>query len=175
MDFLELAKKRYSCRSYKNNPVLEEYINLILEAGRVAPSAANFQPWHFIVVKEKKNMEKLYQAYEREWFKTAPVIIVICGNHSISWKRKDGKDFCDIDIAITVDHITLQAAELDLATCWICNFDAKLCSKLLKLPKYIEPIVLLSLGYPLDKTDFNRHSSKRKSLKKIYHKEFFRS
>ena len=56
--------------------------------------------------------------------RTAPCVIVICGDHGASWKRKaDGKDLCDVDVAITTDHMTLQATELGLATCWICNFD----------------------------------------------------
>ena len=94
-------------------------------------------------------------------------MIVICGDHSVSWKRSDGKDHCDTDVAITTDHMTLQATELDLATCWICAFDPEKARTLLKLPDHLEPVVLLPVGYPLDEFDPERHSEKRKPLSEI--------
>jgi len=174
MDFLNLAKKRYSCRKYNSKPVEQEKLDLVLEAGRIAPSAANLQPWHFLIVRQKENLDKIGKAYHRDWFMTAPCVIIICGDHNKSWKRMDNKDHCDIDIAIATDHMTLQAAELGLGTCWICNFDAKLCSKLFNLPACLEPIVLLPLGYPLDTSDPERHGSKRKPLKDILSYETFK-
>ncbi len=167
MKFLDLAKRRYSCRKYDKRPVEQEKLDIILEAARIAPSAANCQPWHFIVIREKEALKKIHSTYHREWFADAPCVIVICGDHSKSWKRKDGKDHSDIDIAITVDHMTLQAAELELGTCWICNFENELCGKLLNLPSNLEPAVLLPVGYPLDSADPERHGTKRKSLGEI--------
>ena len=166
--FIELAKARYSCRNYDTRPVEQEKLDLILEAGRVAPSAVNFQPWHYYVLQEPEDLEKFYPAYHREWFRTAPCVIVICADHSASWKRKaDGKDHADVDAAITTDHMTLQATELGLATCWICNFDVEKCRELLKLPDHLEPVVILPLGYPLDAVDPERHDAKRKPLSEI--------
>jgi nitroreductase len=167
MDFIQLAKTRYSCRNFDIKPVEQEKLDLVLEAGRIAPSAANLQPWYFIVIKEKENLEKIWKVYSREWFRNAPCVIIICGNHSQSWKRKDRKDHCDIDIAITTDHMTLEAADLGLGTCWICNFDAELCTKLFNLPANLEPIVLLPLGYPIGTSDPDRHATQRKLLKDI--------
>jgi nitroreductase len=166
--FIELAKARYSCRKYDSRPVEQEKLDLILEAGRVAPSAVNFQPWHFYVIREKENLERFYGAYHREWFRTAPCVIVICAAHSQSWKRKeDGKDHADVDVAICADHMTLQATELGLATCWICNFYVDKTRELLKLPDHLEPVVILPVGYPLDSTDTERHTHKRKPLSEI--------
>lgn len=167
MKFLELAKNRFSCRHYDNRPIEQEKLNMVLEAGRIAPSAANYQPWHFIIITGQEELEKIHSVYHRDWFKTAPCVLVICGDHSKSWKRKDGKDHCDIDVAIAVDHMTLQATELGLGTCWICNFENELCSKLLKLPSNLEPAVILPIGYPLDSPDPDRHGLKRKSMKEI--------
>jgi nitroreductase len=171
MEFIDIAKKRYSVRSYLSKTVDEGKLLKVLEAGRVAPSAVNIQPCHFIVIKDEMNRQKICSAYHRDWLKEAPVIIVVCGDHSTSWKRKDGKDHCDIDIAIAVDHMTLQAAELELGTCWVCNFDKQKCSEVLTLPENLEPMVILPLGYPADTTDINRHSIKRKSLDSIVHWE----
>jgi len=163
MDFLELARNRYSCRKYDTRPVEKEKLEKILEAGRIAPSAVNNQPWHFFVV-TGPGLERFHSAYHREWFRSAPCVIAICGDHEQSWKRADGKDHCDIDIAITTDHMTLQATELGLATCWICNFDPVRTTELLGLPGHSEPMVLLPVGYPLDRPDPDRHSEKRKPL-----------
>ncbi len=166
--FLDLAKHRYSCRNYDNRPVEEEKLRLVLEAGRVAPSAVNFQPWHFYVIQGESELGSFHAAYHREWFRTAPCVIVICGDHRTSWKRKaDGKDLCDVDIAICTDHMSLQATELGLATCWICNFDTQITREYLDLPAEMEPLVILPLGYPLDVVDPDRHDQKRKALPEI--------
>ena len=74
--------------------------------------------------------------------------IVICGDHSTSWKRpSDGKDHCDIDIAICTEHLCLAATQMGLGTCWVCNFDARQCADILSLPPHIEPIVIVPIGY----------------------------
>jgi len=166
MDFLQLAKVRYSSRKYKQQSVEDDKLDFVLEAGRVAPSAANYQPWFFIVVRSE-NIENLRACYTREWFSTAPMCIVICSDHSRSWKRGDGKDSADIDAAIAADHITLAAASIGLATCWICNFNKPKLSEVLNLPDHVEPVVILPLGYPDDAVDSERHSEKRKPLKDI--------
>ncbi|NLW60572.1 MAG: nitroreductase, partial [Firmicutes bacterium] len=118
MSFLELTKKRYSVRKYKDQPVEREKLLQVLEAARNAPSACNFQPWHFIVLTDETIKSKVAETYPRDWFKKAPVVIVACGDHSVSWKRADGKDHCDVDLAIAVEHMALAAAELGLGTCW---------------------------------------------------------
>jgi len=168
MSFLDIAKNRYSCRNYDSAPVEKVKLDLILEAGRVAPSAVNLQPWHFYVINESDDLEKFHSAYHREWFRTAPCVIVVCGDHERAWKRKvDGKDHSDVDVAITTDHMTLQATELGLGTCWICNFDVEKAREILKLPSHMEPVVILPVGYPLDDVDPDRHDEKRKPLSEI--------
>ena len=161
-----MAKLRYSSRKYKKQQVEDDKLRIVLEAGRIAPSAANYQPWIFIVVKSE-NIERIQSCYPREWFKSAPVAIVLCSNHSVSWKRSDGKDHADIDIAIAADHMTLAATDNGLSTCWICNFDNKKAVEVLNLPSNIEPVVILSLGYAEDVADTERHSAKRKNIRDI--------
>lgn len=164
MSFLELAKKRYSVRVYKDIPVEKEKLYQVLEAGRLAPSAVNYQPLHFIVVTEENLKSRIIEAYPKEWFKKVPAIIIICGDHSKSWKRKDGKDHCDIDAAIAVDHMTLAAADLGLGTCWVCAFDAKKCYEVLGLPENMEPITLMPIGYAVENQEPEK---KRKSIDEI--------
>jgi nitroreductase len=171
MKFNELIVQRQSTRNFKNTPVEKNKIVKVLEAARMAPSAVNYQPWHFIVVQKKENLEILYKTYHREWFKTAPAIIVACADHSASWKRSiDGKDSAEIDVAIAVDHLTLQAAELELGTCWVCNFDTERCAEYLKLPLHISPVALIPIGYPAEKTVPRK---KRKPIDEIVHWENF--
>jgi nitroreductase len=171
MEFIDLAKKRYSVRNYLPKQIDEGKLFKVLEAGRVAPSAVNIQPWHFVILRNEESKKKIYPAYRREWLKEAPILIVVCGDHSVSWKRSDGKDYCDVDISITVDHMTLQAAELELGTCWVCNFDKNKVSEALNLPEKIEPIVILPLGYPADTVDVDRHTQKRRPIESILHWE----
>jgi len=148
MDFKSLIKARHSVRKYKPEVLSDELLNEVLDAGRIAPTAVNKQPFVFIVLTEKEKLDAIYQAYPREWFATAPQVIVICGDHQASWKRNDGKDHADIDVAIATDHMTLRAAELGLGTCWVCNFDVEKATKALNLPGHIEPAVLLPIGRP---------------------------
>jgi nitroreductase len=170
--FLELAKARYSVRNYQPKPVEKEKLMIVLEAGRIAPSAANYQPWHFIVIQDPAIRKKLDATYNRSWFSQAPVVIVICGDHKEAWKRGDGKDHTDIDASIAIDHMTLAAAEIGLGTCWICNFDAKMASEVLQLPENIEPIAYLPLGYPGGDKIHPCHTD-RKPLGKIVHWDKF--
>ncbi|NOU61909.1 nitroreductase family protein [Marinifilum caeruleilacunae] len=171
MDLRTIIENRYSVRSYQTKEVEEEKLIKILEAGQLAPSAVNFQPWHFIVVREEENHQKVSEIYHREWFKEAPVYIIICGDHQAAWKRKeDGKDHTDVDAAIAIDHMTLQATELGLGTCWICNFYVEKCREYFQLPEHIEPIAILSLGYP---NDDKIPAKKRKTLDEIVHWEKF--
>lgn len=171
MSFLELAKKRYSVRNYKPEPVSDDDLHYVLEAGRVAPSAVNYQPWTFLVIRQPENLEGVYGLYHREWFRQAPVVIILLADHDKAWKRADGKDHADIDAAIAADHMTLAAADRGLGTCWVCNFDKEKTVRHFNLPPHLEPVILLPLGYPDSVVDINRHETKRKKQEEIVHFE----
>ncbi len=173
MDFLHLARKRYSTRQFDSKTVEPDKLSRILEAGRIAPSAANYQPWYFIVITEIEQRKKFWSVYQQPWFMDARVYIVLCADHNTSWKRSDGKDHSDIDIAIAADHMTLAATEIGLGTCWICHFDVAACRKILNLPDYIEPVVILPVGYPLDSGNPNRHTNERKQIAAVVYYERF--
>jgi len=161
MELQAVIKERFSVRSYKDCVVPRETIREILELTSLAPSAVNFQPWHFIVITEEKGLESLRGVYHRQWIQSAPVIIVACVDHRESWKRgSDGHDFGEVDVAIAIDHLTLAATDKGLGTCWVCNFDVPACKKVLQLPDHLEPLALIPLGFPDTKTPIK----KRKSL-----------
>jgi nitroreductase len=162
---LELMKQRCSVRQYQDRRIERDKLLYVLEAARVAPSACNNQPWRFFVIEDPSLIAKIAPS----WVSAAltPVLIVACGDHRLAWKRKDGKDHCDIDMAIAVDHMTLAAAEIGLGTCWICAFDAKRCAQLLNLPEHLEPVALLPIGYPAEGKSPDRHATERKPLEQI--------
>lgn len=173
MAFIDIAKKRYSSRKFLDKPVEKELLLKVLEAGRVAPSAKNKQPWHFVVITNEETLKNIKGCYERKWIEAAKCIIVVCGDHREAWRRADGKIHTNIDVAITIDHITLAATDLGLSTCWVCMFDVMKCASIMELPEGVEPIALIPIGYPADETDENRHDKLRKPLDEIVHWEKF--
>lgn len=166
MDFLELAKKRYSVRKYQEKKVEEEKLIKILEAGRVAPTAANLQPQRLIAVQEKEGLEKLKKAAR---IFEAPLAIIVCADRNIAWKRPlDGKRTVDIDATIVTDHMMLQAAELGLGSVWICHFKSDVIKQEFNLPDDLEPINILALGYAQgESASPDRHDKLRKPLKDL--------
>ncbi|MFA7677473.1 MAG: nitroreductase family protein [Candidatus Omnitrophota bacterium] len=148
MNVFEAIDKRRSVRNYKNNPVSDENIFKILEAARQAPSASNRQEWRFVVVKDKTSREKLsLAARNQEFISSAPVIIACCAQtdyHCMSC----GQLSYVIDLAISIDHMTLAAVELGLGTCWVGAFYEDEVRKILSIPKNIRVVELLTLGYP---------------------------
>lgn len=171
MKFLDLARHRYSVRDYKPDPITEEDLLYVLEAGRVAPSAVNYQPWKFLVIRDETALKGVHSLYHREWFRQAPCVIILLLDHEQAWKRSDGKDHGDIDVSIAADHMTLAATEKGLGTCWVCNFDKQKTVEYFNLPENLEPVVFLPIGKPDSAPDINRHGEKRKPLEEIIHYE----
>jgi nitroreductase len=163
MSFLELAQKRYSVRSYQKREVEPEKIKLILEAGRVAPTGANFQPQRLLVIQTKDGLEKLKNSAN---LFDAPLAIIVCGDSEDVWKRPyDGKSILDIDVSIVTDHMMLQATELDLGTIWVCYFKPDILRRDFNIPKNLNPINILGIGYASgEPAAANRHNKTRKPL-----------
>ena len=163
MKLLELIKIRYSCRKYQPTSVEQEKMDYIIECVRLAPSACNKQPWMFRIVTKEEERKKLCQCYNREWFATAPVMVIASILHDEEWVRGDGKPHGDIDIAIAVEHLCLAATEQGLGTCWVCNFNAALLKERFALPADEEPAVVIPIGYPADEP----RQKKRKPIGEI--------
>lgn len=170
MSFSSLVKKRRSIRGYADTPVSFDTLKKLFETARFAPSACNLQPWHFIVIRDEVNRNKLSSVYPKPWFISAPVIIAACCDHSVSWKRNEKRDFGEIDVAIALDHLTLAAAEEGLGTCWIGAFNFEEATLQLGLPEHITPVAFTPLGYPLEQA---ASVKSRKSVDLILHFEKF--
>jgi nitroreductase len=153
MDFGELIRQRYSVRAYKPDPVDEELLRRVLEAVRLAPSAANRQAYQFIVIHTRGREAELKGIYHRSWFVQAPLVICACGV----------PNYNDVDVAIAMDHLVLAATELGLGTCWVAAFDPAAARQVLGLPQDVEPIAFTPLGYPADQPELKR----RKDLSEL--------
>ena len=163
MEFSELIKERYSVRAYKLNPVEDEVLNQVLEAARLAPTAANRQPFQLIVIPTAGREAELKRIYPRDWFVQAPLVICACGIPARAWVRSDGKNYNDVDVAIVMDHLILAATDLGLGTCWVGAFDPAAAREVLALPDGVEPIAFTPLGYPADRP----RPKKRKALSEL--------
>jgi nitroreductase len=150
MEFFDVVRKRYSVRAYKNAPVEKEKLEKILEAAWLAPTAANMQPFQFIVIETRGHEAELKRVYPRDWFVQAPLVICACALPTEAWTRRDGKNYADVDATIALDHLILAAADLGLGTCWIAAFDPAAARAVLRLPAGVEPLAFTPLGYPAD-------------------------
>mgnify|MGYP002580450879 CR=1 FL=1 len=166
MNFLDIAKTRYSVRSYKDKRVEKEKLEQILEAAHVAPTAANLQPVRLLVVQEKEGLDKISEAAN---IYSAPLAIIVCSDHSIAWKRPfDNKQTTDIDASIVTDHMMLEATELGLGTVWVCFFKPDVIKKEFQLPDNLEPINILAIGYGKGiAEDSERHSETRIPMEEL--------
>lgn len=166
MDFLEIAKKRYSVRSYSDRKVEGEKLDKILQAAHIAPTAANLQPVHLIVVQEKDGLEKIGKGAN---IYGAPLAIIVCADHNKAWVRPfDKKKTSDIDASILTDHMMIEATELGLGSVWVCYFKPDVIRKEFSLPDNLEPINILAIGYSNEAAaDPERHSQNRIPIKEL--------
>lgn len=151
MDFRELASKRISVRGYLPDPVPEETLARLLDTARMAPSAANRQPWHIVVVRDGAMRRAIHDACPRDWLLQAPLILFVGIEPAAAWTRaEDGWNAAETDGAILMTHLTLAAADLGLGTCWIAAFSPAKLRVALALPDGIVPYAITPLGRPAD-------------------------
>ena len=150
MTFLELAKSRYSVRSFKPQPVEEDKLQMILEAGRVSPTACNKQPQKVFVVKNEELRNKLATVTPCTF--DAPVILVVCYDRTRDWKNKrmPGYQSGETDAAIVCTHMMLEAWVLDIGSCWVGMFNSDEVAETLSLPDNLCVSALLPIGYAAD-------------------------
>jgi nitroreductase len=150
MEFCEAVQKRLSVRSYKPDPVPDDILNRILEAGRLAPSAKNIQPWKFIIIRDSEVKKALVPACRGQAFiAEAPIVICACALTEQAWKGMGGYWTAEaVDVTIAIEHMMLAAAAEGLGTCWIGAYVEADVRKVLAIPEGVKPIALTPLGYP---------------------------
>lgn len=175
MNFLEIAKKRYSLKKYSPKRVDPDKIQRCIEAARIAPSASNSQPWFFVVVNEEKTRTQVAKttlippSSLNKFALQAPVIIaIVTGKPTLSAQiggHLKGKDFTLIDVGIAAEHFCLQAASEGLGTCMIGWFNEKAVKKILQVPPKKHIYLLITLGYPEKEI---QKKKKRKPIEEIF-------
>ncbi len=160
MALIELMQRRRSVRRYSDRPVSREDVLKCLEAARLAPSACNSQPWHFIVIDEPALKDRISERifsglYSMNKFAgEAPVLVAVVSEKENFLASFGGQvrdtSYCLVDIGIACEHFILQAQDLGIGSCWIGWFDEGALKKELKIPKNKKIDIVISLGYPAE-------------------------
>jgi len=159
MSLVDVILSRRSIRRYEKKKVRDEIVNMILEAGRQAPSAGNAQPWHFIILTDDEIKEKLSHRRWSTFIKDSAFTVVGCGYIGGSYGRK----WSTVDTTIALENMVIAAWSLGIGSCWVGDFEEEEVRKLLNIPEDWKVIVLISFGYPAEQP----RSSPRKPLTEI--------
>ncbi len=164
MNFHKLISERESIRSYDSNrKVPEDILRRILDAGRLAPSAANRQPWQFLLVSSDEILKKVRPCYNADWFQAAPHILIVKGYKEKAWTRSsDGYNSLETDLTIAMDHMILAAEYEGIGTCWIAAFSPEVLKKALNLEKDEVIFAITPLGFPV--AGFRKKGQKKRKL-----------
>ena len=148
-DFLSLAHARYSVRIFTDEPVRAEHLEKIIEAGLIAPTARNLQPFRIFIISSEAGLEKLRACTKCDFgTKTA---LLVCASKAESWKRPfDGASSGWVDASIVTTHMMLEAADLGVGSTWVMWFDPEAVKREFELPAELLPVSLLPLGYPAE-------------------------
>jgi nitroreductase len=171
MDVFEVVQERRSIRAYQDKPVPREKLEKILEAARLAPSARNTQPWHFIVVTDGVKRKVLSKGRFAKFVAEAPVVVIACGD------KKASPDWYAIDVALAMENMILTAISEGLSTCCVGSFDEKEVKATVNIPENFEALVLLTVGYSREKLDLSSKvlhlMRSRKTLSEVASEEIF--
>ena len=160
MSFADLARERYSVRSFSQKPIPKEVLDHILEVARLYPSANNLQPQRVYLLQSEEALSAIraitHCAYD------APYVFLICGDTNVGWKQPfGGEDRTETDAAIVTTHLMLAAADAGLGSVWVGYFDPKKVSEAFSLPEHIRPFQLLPIGYPSEEAaPSDRHAAR---------------
>ena len=172
MDFLNLAKSRFSARKFENRHLPQDVLDKILEAGHCAPTGCNFQPQRILVINSDESIRKLKKCTKCHF--DAPSALLVCYCKDETWKSPyNGALSAPVDAAIVTTHLMLQAFSLGVGSCWVMHFDPEAMKKEYNIPKNVEPLALLVMGYPAkDCPIHNFHNEFRPMEEVVYYDSF---
>jgi nitroreductase len=161
LEVFDAIEKRKSVRAYDSRPVPEDVLMKVLETGRIAPSASNIQPWHFIVVKDPERRKALSDGKWAKFLTESPVVIVGCGN------KKKSPGWHVVDVTIAMQQMVIAATAEGLGTCWIGSFYEDKVRKALKVPEELRIVAMLAVGYSKEKSDLTSKIVRSRNRKKM--------
>ncbi|MBR3614575.1 MAG: nitroreductase family protein [Clostridia bacterium] len=166
MDFLELAKNRYSCRYFSNKKIEQEKIDKILEAARLAPTGRNSQSQRILVLTDEEQLSKLGECTPYVW--NAPLVFLICYDKNESWKRRsDNFDGGAQDACIVTTHMMLEVTDLGLGSTWVGALDPQKVREVYNVPENYEITAFLPVGYPSEEAHPSKLHNDRKTVEEI--------
>lgn len=162
MGLLPEIERRASVRSYSQEPVSEEALSRILEAGRLAPSAKNRQSWRFVVITDQDVRSRIQDAsFGQDYVGAAPVVIALCTTN-IEYKMPNGQLSYPIDLSIAASFMMLQASHEDLGTCLVTTFREDDVKSILTVPYSMRVVLMMTVGHPREMPErLNRLPSDR--------------
>jgi len=164
MDLFETVEKRRSIRKFRPNPIPDKDLKKILEAGRLAPSGGNRQPWSFVVVRKPETKKKLAAVANLQRFiADADTVLIALGDPAVS------KSLYKQDPMIAIEHMVLASTALGYGTCWIGAFNENDVKEIAKVPENMTVIALLPIGIP----DENPPPKPRRAFKEVFFKESY--
>ncbi len=167
MDFLELAKNRYSERFFDSRPVEQDKLDRILEAGRIVPTACNYQPQRFYVIRSKEALGKLKTVTPFHY--NAPLVILVCYDADTVWRNPGDRWYRNYnsgeqDASIAATTMMYEAEELGIHTIWVRGFASQTVADTFGLPENMIPVMMLGLGYPNERARANAWHYKRNPI-----------
>ncbi len=165
MNFYDRILTRRSIRKYKSKPIGEEEIMKILKAAQYAPSAVNKQPWHFILIEDKKIFDEIMEIHPNsKMLQSASHAILVCGDENL----QHGDGYWIADCGAATENILLAAHGMEIGSCWIGVYPRaqrmQEIAKLFELPANVKPFAIVSLGYP----DEEKSYPERFDLSKVF-------
>lgn len=168
-----IIKKRKSVRKYLEKDVPDDLVKKILESARFAPSTGNYQPWEFVVVRNRSLKSDLTEGcYDQKWMLDAPVFIVACINSRLAgavYGERGLRLYGIQAVAAAIQNMLLTAESLGLGTCWVGAFSEVIVSRILQCPAYVRPCAIITLGYSCDESS----KAPRQDMKEFVHYEVF--
>lgn len=164
MNFEKVIKERFSTRKFSEMQVEQEKLDKILEAGRIAPTAKNLQPFKIYVIKSEEGLQKIDEASPCRY--NAPCVLLVCGDKETAFTKGDYSTY-EMDSCIVATHMMLEATNVGIDNIWIEMFDKDILRKEFDIPEKLEPICLLPIGYKAEDCQPSPLHSKRKSINEI--------
>ena len=172
MELMQLMKDRWSVRSFTNQPVEEEKLLQILQAGRLAPTACNNQPQRVLAVRSREGLERWARCTKCHF--NEQLVLIVCYDKKQSWKREyDGADSGFVDASIVTTHMMLEAQSLGIGSTWIMYFIPEAVRCEFDLPENLVPVSVLAMGYAAENAVPSPRHAQRKELPETVFYEHF--
>lgn len=163
--FLDMSRERWSVRRFAPEQISKEHMARILEAGRNAPSACNYQPQRVLVLQSDEAIAAVRSV--THWAFNAPTVLLVCADLAESWKNVDGADSAEVDAAIALDHMMMEAWECGVGSTWVRGFDERVMRQAFGIPATWKVVAMMPMGYPADNAKPSNWHFRRKSLEEI--------